>query len=71
MDISVNLPFKQLLVMINQLNAKEKQMIAKLLLEETELSEEQWKEAIKRKKDFEDGKVSTESWSSLKKRILN
>ena len=71
MDISANLPFEQLLVLINQLNAKEKQTIAKLLLEETEMSEEQWKEAIKRKKDFEDGKVSTEGWSSLKKRILN
>ena len=57
--------------MINQLNAKEKQTIAKLLLEETELSEEQWKEAIRRKKDFENGKISTESWNTLKKRILN
>lgn len=71
MDISAHLPFEQLLVLINQLNAKEKQTIAKLLLEETELSEEQWKEAINRKKDYEDGKVSTESWSCLKKRILN
>jgi hypothetical protein len=71
MDISANLPFEQLLVLINQLNAKEKQTIAKLLIEETDLSKEQWKEAIKRKKDFEDGKISTESWSSLKKRILN
>ena len=71
MDIAANLPFEQLLVLINQLNAKEKQTIAKLLIEETDLSKEQWKEAIKRKKDFEDGKISTESWSSLKKRILN
>ena len=71
MDISANLPFEQLLVLINQLNAKEKQAIAKLLLEETELSEEQWKEAIRRKEDFENGKIATESWNSLKKRILN
>jgi hypothetical protein len=71
MDISANLPFEQLLVLINQLNAKEKQTIAKLLIEETDLSEEQSKEAINRKKDFEKGKISTESWSSLKKRILN
>jgi hypothetical protein len=71
MDIAANLPFEQLLVLINQLNAKEKQTIAKLLIEETDLSEEQSKEAINRKKDFEKGKISTESWSSLKKRILN
>lgn len=70
MDISIKLPFEQLLGIIKNLNAKEKEEVAKILIEETEVTDEMWNEAIKRKKDFESGKTSTESWKNLKKRIL-
>ena len=71
MEISVNLPFEELLKIINKLAPKEKGEIAKLLIKENEISEKQWAEAINRKKDFEEGKISSESWKSLKNRILN
>lgn len=70
MDISIKLPFEQLLGIIKNLNAKEKEEVAKILIEETEVTDEMWNEAIKRKKDFESGKTSTGSWQNLKKRIL-
>lgn len=71
MEISVNLPFEELLNIINKLAPEEKSEIAKLLIKESDISEIQWTEAVKRKKDFEEGKISSESWKSLKKRILN
>ena len=71
MEISVNLPFEELLKIINKLAPKEKGEIAKLLIEENEISDKQWVEAIKRKKDFEAGKINTENWKSVKDRILN
>jgi hypothetical protein len=71
MEISVNLPFEELLKIINKLAQKEKGEIAKLLIKESEISEKQCQEAIKRKKDFEEEKISSESWKSLKNRILN
>ena len=70
MDISIKLPFEQLLGIIKNLNPKEKEEVAKILLEETEVSDKMWSEAVKRKKDFEEGKMSSESWQNLKKRIL-
>ena len=71
MGISINLPFEELLAIIKKLSLQEKQEVAKLLFEETEVSDEQWNEAIKRKKIFEEGKIGTESWSDLKNRLLN
>lgn len=71
MGISVNLPFEELLAIIKKLSLREKQEVAKLLFEETEVSDEQWNEAIKRKKNFEEGKIGTENWSDLKNRLLN
>jgi len=41
------------------------------LLEETEVSDKMWDEAVKRKTNFEEGKISSESWQNLKKRILS
>ena len=70
MDISKELPFQQLLGIIKNLNSKEKEEVAKILIEETEVTDEMWDEALKRKKDFENGKIATESWQNLKKRIL-
>ncbi len=70
MDISIKLPFEQLLGIIKNLNQKEKEEVAKILLEETEVSEKMWDEAVKRKTNFEEGKISSESWQNLKKRIL-
>lgn len=70
MDISKELPFQQLLGIIKNLNSKEKEEVAKILIEETEVTDEMWDEALKRKKDFEHGKIPTESWQNLKKRIL-
>jgi hypothetical protein len=70
MDISKELPFQQLLGIIKNLNSKEKEEVAKILIEETEVTDEMWDEALKRKKDFENGKITTESWQNLKKRIL-
>ncbi len=70
MDISIKLPFEQLLGIIKNLNPKEKEEVAKILLEETEISEKMWDEAVKRKTNFEEGKISSESWQNLKKRIL-
>ena len=70
MDISIKLPFEQLLGIIKNLNAKEKEEVAKILIEETEVTDEMWNEDLKRKKNFESGKTSTESWQNLKKRIL-
>ena len=70
MDISIKLPFEQLLGIIKNLNQKEKEEVAKILLEETEVSEKMWDEAVKRKTNFEEGKISSESWQYLKKRIL-
>jgi hypothetical protein len=70
MDISIKLPFEQLLVIIKNLNQKEKEEVAKILLEETEVSDKMWDEAVKRKTNFEEGKISSESWQNLKKRIL-
>ena len=70
MDISIKLPFEQLLGIIKNLNPKEKEEVAKILIEETEFTDEMWNEALKRKKDFEAGKTTTESWQNLKKRIL-
>ncbi|MEZ7526136.1 hypothetical protein [Cloacibacterium normanense] len=69
MDISIKLPFEQLLVIIKNLNQKEKEEVAKILLEETEVSDKMWDEAVKRKTNFEEGKISSESWQNLKKRI--
>lgn len=69
MDISIKLPFEQLLGIIKNLNPKEKEEVAKILLEETEISEKMWDEAVKRKTNFEEGKISSESWQNLKKRI--
>ena len=71
MDISIKLPFEQLLVIIKNLNQKEKEEVAKILLEETEVSDKMWDEAVKRKTNFEEGKISSESWQNLKKRILS
>ena len=71
MDISIKLPFEQLLGIIKNLNQKEKEEVAKILLEETEISEKMWDEAVKRKTNFEEGKISSESWQNLKKRILS
>ena len=70
MDISIKLPFEQLLGIIKNLNQKEKEEVAKILLEETEVSDKMWSEAVKRKTNFEEGKISSESWQNLKKRIL-
>ena len=70
MDISIKLPFEQLLGIIKNLNQKEKEEVAKILLEETEVSDKMWDEAVKRKTNFEEGKISSESWQNLKKRIL-
>lgn len=70
MDISIKLPFEQLLGIIKNLNQKEKEEVAKILLEETEVSDKMWDEAVKRKTNFEEGKTSSESWQNLKKRIL-
>lgn len=70
MDISIKLPFEQLLGIIKNLNQKEKEEVAKILLEETEVSDKIWDEAVKRKTNFEEGKISSESWQNLKKRIL-
>ena len=71
MDISIKLPFEQLLGIIKNLNQKEKEEVAKILLEETEVSDKMWDEAVKRKTNFEEGKISSESWQNLKKRILS
>lgn len=71
MQISINLPFDELLTIIKKLDPKEKNEVAKLLIEETELSDDQWKTAVKRKVDFEAGKIETEDWTDLKKRLLN
>ena len=71
MQISINLPFEELLAIIKKLNPKEKEEVAKLLLDETEVSEDQLETAINRKQDFENGKIDTESWKDLKKRLLN
>ena len=71
MDISIKLPFEQLLGIIKNLNQKEKEEVAKILLEETEVSDKMWDEAVKRKINFEEGKISSESWQNLKKRILS
>ena len=71
MGIFINLPFEELLAIIKKLSLQEKLEVAKLLFEETEFSDEQWNEAIKRKKNFEEGKIGTESWSDLKNRLLN
>lgn len=71
MDISIKLPFEQLLGIIKNLNQKEKEEVAKILLEETEVSDKMWDEAVKRKTNFEDGKISSETWQNLKKRILS
>ena len=70
MDISIKLPFEQLLGIIKNLNQKEKEEVAKILLEETEVSDKMWDEAVKRKTNIEEGKISSESWQNLKKRIL-
>ncbi len=70
MDISIKLPFEQLLGIIKNLNQKEKEEVAKILLEETEVSDKMWDEAVKRKTNFDEGKISSESWQNLKKRIL-
>lgn len=70
MDISIKLPFEQLLGIIKNLNQKEKEEVAKILLEETEVSDKMWDEAVKRKTNFEEGKISSESWQNLEKRIL-
>ena len=70
MDISIKLPFEQLLGIIKNLNQKEKEELEKILLEETEVSDKMWDEAVKRKTNFEEGKISSESWQNLKKRIL-
>ena len=70
MDISIKLPFEQLLGIIKNLYQKEKEEVAKILLEETEVSDKMWDEAVKRKTNFEEGKISSESWQNLKKRIL-
>lgn len=70
MDISIKLPFEQLLGIIKNLNQKEKEEVAKILFEGTEVSEKMWDEAVKRKTNFEEGKISSESWQNLKKRIL-
>ncbi len=69
MDISIKLPFEQLLGIIKNLNQKEKEEVAKILLEETEVADKMWDEAVKRKTNFEEGKISSESWQNLKKRI--
>lgn len=71
MQISINLPFEELLAIIKKLNPKEKEEVAKLLLDETEVSEEQLKTAVNRKQDFENGNIDTESWKDLKNRLLN
>ena len=70
MNISIKLPFEQLLGIIKNLNQKEKEEVAKILLEQTEVSDKMWDEAVKRKTNFEEGKISSESWQNLKKRIL-
>ena len=70
MDNSIKIPFEQLLGIIKNLNQKEKEEVAKILLEETEVSDKMWDEAVKRKTNFEEGKISSESWQNLKKRIL-
>lgn len=71
MNISIKLPFEQLLGIIKNLTPKEKEEVAKILFEETEVSDKMWDEALERKKNFEDGKISSESWQNLKKRILS
>ena len=71
MQISINLPFDELLTVIKKLNPNEKKEIAKLLIMETEVSEDQWEIALKKKKDFEAGKIETENWTDLKKRLSN
>ncbi len=71
MDISIKLPFEQLLGIIKNLTQKEKEEVAKILLEETEVANKMWDEAVDRKKKFEEGKISSESWQNLKKRILD
>lgn len=71
MQISINLPFEELLAIIKKLDPKEKEEVAKLLLNETELTDEQLKTAVSRRQDFEKGNIETESWNDLKTRLLN
>lgn len=71
MQISINLPFDELLAIIKKLDPKEKNEVAKLLIKETEVSDDQWNTAMKMKDDFEAGKIETESWTDLKKRLLH
>lgn len=71
MQISINLPFDELLAIIKKLDPKEKNEVAKLLIGETEVSDDHWETAMKRKEDFEAGKIETENWTDLKKRLLN
>ncbi len=71
MQISINLPFEELLAIIKKLDPKEKEEVAKLLLDETELTDEQLKTAVSRRQDFEKGNIETESWNDLKTRLLN
>ena len=71
MQISINLPFDELLKIIKKLKPNKKKEIAKLLIMETEVSEDQREIALKRKKDFEAGKIETENWTDLKKRLSN
>lgn len=71
MNIAINIPFEELLSVIKNLKPKEKQEIANLLIEETSVTEEEWKKAIQRKMDFEDGKIATENWQNLQNRLTN
>ena len=71
MQISINLPFDELLTVIKKLNPNEKKEITKLLIMETEVTEDKREKDIKQKKDFEAGKIETENWTDLKKRLSN
>lgn len=71
MSISINISFEELLKIISSLNSEEKRKISEVLNAEKTLTKEQFDEAISRKKAFEKGDIQSESWESLKNRLIN
>ncbi|KAA0989780.1 hypothetical protein [Dyadobacter aurulentus] len=63
---SVNISLNQLLEVINSLNEIEKIQVRSALESEVEVSEDANEELLRRKKAFEEGRMTSRSWKDIK-----
>ncbi|CAG5069837.1 hypothetical protein DYBT9623_02574 [Dyadobacter sp. CECT 9623] len=64
--VSLNISLNQLLEVIKSLNELEKIQVRSALENEVDVSDQTNEELLRRKKAYEDGKITSRSWNDIK-----